>query len=83
MQSSDLKAIKRLTAKKAYKHMVQEVHSDTECFEVVLFENYRNRNFDETMWTFGYHNRTWQDGDMTQKDMLEDLELWLGAVKQK
>ena len=73
-------ATKRLGKKRM--RMVEEIHVDSEVYQVVLYTGYHNTSHAETMWTFGQHHLRENGGDQTVNEMFDDLISWFSNVEQ-
>lgn len=71
-------AISKAITKK-YQPFVLEVSEDCNEFEVVLKDGFINQGYGESMWIFDKSNLE----DMSVKEMVEDLKLWLSDVVEE
>lgn len=75
-------ATKRLGKKRM--RMVEEIHVDSEVYEVVLYPGYHNTHYGgETMWVFGQHHLKENGGDQTVNKMFDDLIWWFSEVEKE
>lgn len=66
------------TACKKHWGKIEEIEFGAECIEVVLKDGWINKDYNETIWAFGYHH--FDMGDYTGKEAANDLNHWLDSV---